>query len=198
MNKPLIDVSTEGRRKQIKRRWLVLLVVLAIVGSAGSLGVVTAIKGIADWGAGHQVVINLPPWKFEALGLVEIKERAKEYLVPVVWEKINREALTTIEQKIFDAFGVENYTTMRAIAKCESGMNPESVNWSTRDLGLYQINWPVWEKPIKDKFGYVLSDMFDVDKNIEVAKWIFDRDGDGDGDVNPWVAVNTQCFRDEL
>jgi hypothetical protein len=40
--------------------------------------------------------------------------------------------------------------------------------------------------------------MFDVDKNIEVAKWIFDRDGDGDGSVNPWVAVGTQCFTDAL
>jgi hypothetical protein len=36
--------------------------------------------------------------------------------------------------------------------------------------------------------------MFDEDKNLEVAYWIFDRDGNGEGSFNPWVVYQTGSF----
>jgi len=106
--------------------------------------------------------------------------------------------LTDIDQKIFDKFGENNYPEMRAVAYCESGLNPNAVNWTTKDIGIFQINWPTWEDSVLEKFGYTLGDMFDVDKNIEVSYWIFDRDGDGVGSIDPWVASRTDCFVREI
>jgi hypothetical protein len=106
--------------------------------------------------------------------------------------------LNIYEQMILDAVGPRNFVVMRAIAKCESGMNPLAINWATRDVGLFQINMPIWGEKIKEKFGYTIVDLLDAKKNIEVAKWIWDRNNDGTGDIKPWVATTTTCFREEL
>ena len=168
-------------------------------------GVAMVVLKAADWGAEHQIIVQ-KPWDLGFKPVVLIVKREREILVPIVREEVNREALNGVEGKILDAFGERNFAVMRAVAVCESGLNPEAVNWETKDVGLYQIHWQKvgnevfegWKIPVKEQFGYTLSDMFDVDKNIEVAKWIWDRDGDGDGNIDPWVAVNTQCFKDEL
>lgn len=106
--------------------------------------------------------------------------------------------LNPVERKIYNRFGEKNYRVFRALAQCESGMRGDAVNWSTHDIGLMQINWPTWEDAVLEKFGYTLADMFDVDKNLEVAYWIFDRDGDGVGSIEPWVATRTVCFSREI
>lgn len=116
----------------------------------------------------------------------------------VVKEAVATDGMTPVEKKILDKFGVLNYQVAHAVAKCESGLRVDAVNWETHDLGLFQINWPVWEKPVKEKFGYSLVDMFDVDKNIEVAHWIWDRDNSGHGSWNPWVASRSDCFAGQL
>jgi len=81
-------------------------------------------------------------------------------------------------------------------------MNPLAVNWGSKDIGLMQINLPSWEKAMSEKFGYTIADLFDVDKNIEVAHWIWDRadgvEGDGRGSISPWTASRTNCFSEEL
>lgn len=146
-------------------------------------------------------IIDLPPMK--------ILRPVLAFDEPVA---VETPKLTDIEQKIFDKFGEKNYNTFKALAICEScggnkttgecgknnGLNPNAVNWVSKDLGLLQINWPIWEKPVFEKFGYTLGDMFDVDKNIEVSHWIFDRDGDGEGSIEPWVASRTACFAREV
>ncbi len=101
---------------------------------------------------------------------------------PIVEPKeVEKPKLGFVEQKILDKFGEKNYRVFRALGKCESGLRAE-----------------VWEKPVLKQFGYTLKDMFDVDKNIEVAYWIFDRDNDGQGSIAPWMASTTKCFADEL
>lgn len=167
------------------------------------VGVAMAAYIVADWSAEHQLVrqkvleVNVQmPFRVEDIPDEIISPLAVEAKEEVTEEDLSD--LTAIEQKILDAFGVRNFNVMRAIAVCESRMNPEGVNWQTGDVGLYQINWSTWRDPIAEEFGYTIADMFDVDKNIEVAKWIWDRDGDGEGDISPWVATGTECFRNEL
>lgn len=173
------------------------------------IGFIIGAVRLIDWGATHQLQV---PWYFEIRdGSLFNTPKTRMFYRDITSEILvspknistdntsdSNSDMTIIEQKILDAFGYKNYSVMRAIAKCESGMRPEAVNWESRDVGLFQINWTTWEEAISTEFGYTLSDMFDVDKNIEVARWIWDRDGDGDGDINPWVATTTQCFRDEL
>ena len=81
-----------------------------------------------------------------------------------------------------------------AIFDCgESGLDQFAVS-RTGDLGVAQINWPTWKDAVKEKFGYTAVDMFDVDKNLEVAYWIWDRangvEGDGIGSWEPWSGYN--------
>lgn len=133
--------------------------------------------------------------------IVSTPKKGKELLSPfinAVVEPVETSKLTAIESKILAKFGERNFMVARAMAKCESGLNPEAVNWSSHDIGLFQINWDTWHTEIENKFHYSLADMFDVDKNIEVAYWIFDRDGDGNGSVSPWVATGTQCFKENI
>lgn len=106
--------------------------------------------------------------------------------------------LSDLEFMLVDKWGWEHYRVARAIAVCESGMNPEAVNWATRDLGLMQINWPTWNEKVKEHFGYTIADYFDPEKNVEIAYWIWDRDGDGEGSWSPWVALGNDCFLNEL
>lgn len=187
-----VKIKTDKEPKKIKHFWTKLTLVLLSL-----LGVVLLVLRAIDWGASHQVLVQRP-WIFETRPLVVISKIEPEILSPVVMLSEDFEGLDDVEQKILYAFGERNFAVMRAVAKCESNMNPEAVNWETRDIGLFQINWPTWEKVVKEEFGYTLSDMFDVDKNIEVAQYILDRNGDGEGDINPWVATSTQCFRNEL
>lgn len=184
------------------------------------VGVAMAAYIVADWSAEHQLV------KQKMLSVTvqmpfRVEDIPDEIISPLGVEAKEKEEdtefsdLSEIEQKIFDTFGARDFAVMRAIATCESRTwkdgelipyNPEAVNWRTKDVGLFQIHWERvgnedfegWGKAVEEEFGYTLSDMFDVDKNIEVAKWIWDRNGDGRGNINPWVSVNTQCFKDEL
>jgi PII-like signaling protein len=163
------------------------------------VGVATATKKIADWGAGHQIVkqriVDLQvrmPWRVEE---IEAPEPIKEIVVVGT----PYEDLSTTEQKIIKVWG-DYKDAMLAIAifKCESGLNPEAVNWDSNDVGIAQINFPIWKDKIKEKFGYTLLDLFNVDRNLEVAYWIWDRadgkEGDGDGSFTPWTVFNNASF----
>jgi len=163
------------------------------------VGVATATKKIADWGAGHQIVkqriIDLQvrmPWRVEE---IEAPEPIKEIVVVGT----PYEDLSTTEQKIIKVWG-DYKDAMLAIAifKCESGLNPEAVNWDSNDVGIAQINFPIWKDKIKEKFGYTLLDLFNVDRNLEVAYWIWDRadgeEGNKEGSFTPWTVFNNASF----
>lgn len=162
------------------------------------IGVATATKKIADWGAGHQIVkqriVDLQvrmPWRVEE---IEAPEPIKEIVVVGT----PYEDLSTTEQKIIKVWG-DYKDAMLAIAifKCESGHLADAVS-GTGDLGVAQINWKTWKNPIKEKFGYTAIDMFNVDKNLEVAYWIWDRangvEGDKLGNWEPWTAYTSGSF----
>lgn len=168
------------------------------------LGVVMIVLRAIDWGALHQVQ---RPWEYEYTeGFVNkivkrplvIDREPVEIISPLAMEVLEpQEELTPVEQKIVDKWGVKHGYIALAVFRCESGLRTDAVNWSTQDVGIGQINWPIWEDPIRDQFGYTLVDMFDEDKNLEVAYWIYDRaDGeiDGSGNFTPWVVFNTGAF----
>jgi len=158
------------------------------------IGVAITIKKIADWGAGHQII---------GQRVVDLKLQYPIRIEEIVPEKeiviVNRpyEDLTTTEQKIIEVW--KDYkTAMLAISifECESGLYPEAVS-ATGDLGVAQINWVTWKGKVEEEFGYSAIDMFDVDKNLEVAYYIWDRaDGtiDGKGSFEPWSVYTSGAF----
>ena len=84
----------------------------------------------------------------------------------------------TIEEKIAKAFP-ENPEMMIAIAKAESGMNPKAMHTNTNgsiDIGLFQIN---------SVHGHDQLSLIDVDKNIEVAREVYEKQG-----LTAWSVVN--------
>ena len=147
---------------------------------------------IVDWGAQHQLIIQRP-FVFETRPVVMVIDRQPiEVLSPFVQEVVEqRKDLTPIEQKIVERWGERYGYIALAIFRCESGLRADAVNWGSRDVGIAQINWPTWEKKVYDQFGYTLKDMFDEDKNLEVAYWIWERSGS----FEPWVAFTTGSFR---
>lgn len=165
------------------------------------IGVATAIKSIADWGAEHQFVkqqvFNV---KIQLPYRIEKIEPVKELVV------LNTpyNELTTTEQKIIQIW--KDYkTSMIAIAifDCgESGLDQFAVS-RTGDLGVAQINWPIWKNVVKERFGYSAADMFNVDKNLEVAYMIWDRgdgiEGNGLGTWDAWAGYTSggyfKCFK---
>jgi hypothetical protein len=164
-------------------------------------GVVMATKKVADWGAEHQIV------KQRVIDLqVRLPYRIEEIEAPqpeVIIVGTPYEDLTSTEQKIIQVWG-DYKTSILAIAifDCgESRLDPEAVS-RTGDLGVAQINWPTWKEEVRKEFGYTATDMFNVDKNLEVAYWIWDRaDGkiDGQGNFSPWSGYKNgaylQCFK---
>ena len=165
------------------------------------IGVATAIMKVADWGAKHQFVKqSMVALHIQAPYRIEKIEPIKELVV------LNTpyEDLSTTEQKIVSIW--KDYkTSMIAIAifDCgESGLVADAVS-PTGDLGVAQINWKVWRKPVLDKFGYTAIDMFNVDKNLEVGYWVWDRgdgvEGNDEGSWESWSGFNNgrylNCFK---
>lgn len=169
-------------------------------------GVAFLVNSYADWYLSHEIVrqdaFNL---KIQAPYRIEDR-KPREVISPlakdIVEAPVEVENMTDTEKMLLEAFGERNYAVARGVAKCESNFNEEAINWESKDLGIMQINWPVWGDEIKEKFGYSISDLLSADKNIEVAKWIWDRgdgqEGDGKGSFSPWVALRSECMRGEL
>jgi PII-like signaling protein len=186
------------KKKQVKHTDFNLISAGVLFGIALLIiGVATAIKTVADWGAEHQIVkqrmVDLQvrlPYRIEE---IEAPQPVVEVIVPTPYSE-----LSSTEQKIIDLWGYKDGVVAIAIFKCESGLNPEAVNWDSNDVGIAQINFPIWKDKIKEKFGYTLLDLFNVDKNLEVAHWIWDRadgkEGDGDGSFTPWTVFNNASF----
>ena len=84
----------------------------------------------------------------------------------------------TIEEKIRHRFG-DDAEIMLAIAKCESGLRQfdkdgKVITSHTNDSGLFQINNATWDKKAKE-LG--LDYKNNIDHNIEMAKYILDKQG---------------------
>lgn len=85
-------------------------------------------------------------------------------------------------------FPPEQWDNALRVAKGESGLRPDATNKNkdrSIDYGLFQIN-SIHAKNIMQEFGYTMEDLRnDVEKNIQVAKWIYDRNKGW----RPWVAA---------
>lgn len=190
-----IFVKTDKKKSYIGYKFAGIVIVLVLLG----FGVVTLAKMATDWGAGHQI-IRQRVFDFAMRLPYRIEDRQPVQVIsPLASEVLNpKEVLTPIEDKIVKKWGTKYGYIALATFRCESGLRADAVNWETRDIGITQINLPIWEKAIKEKFGYTLVDLFNEDKNLEVAYWIWDRadgvDGDGQGNMNAWVAFTSGAF----
>ena len=78
----------------------------------------------------------------------------------------------------------ENPEIMIAIAKAESGMNPQAVNHNRNgsiDTGLFQVN---------SVHGYDGLSLFDPKKNIGAAREIYDKQG-----ITAWASFNNGSYQ---
>lgn len=172
----------------------------AIVGLVVVLaGAAMVVKSAADWGAKHQWIWqSVIKQKLELQLPWRIEDVEPEIIIPVI-EQVAYEDFTPTEQKIVDIWGFRDGIMAMAVFDCgESGLDQYAVS-STGDLGVAQINWATWKNEVAKEFGYNAADMFDVDKNLEVAYWIWDRNGDGEGNWNPWTGFTNgkylNCLR---
>lgn len=88
----------------------------------------------------------------------------------VLTEKTSTGQASSIEEKIKKEFG-ENAKIMLAIAKAESGLKSvisKPNKNGTRDVGIFQIN---------DCHGYSVEERLDPEKNIQMAKKVFEKQG---------------------
>jgi hypothetical protein len=203
-------VKTEAMKavaRKALRRLILIMFVAFVVGGLLGTGVVLLAKYLTEWGAEHQLVfprVLETKWSWP----VVVIERPKKIVVSEVTEKVAKEELTPTEQKIMDRWGYKDGVVALAIFDCgESGLDQYAVS-PTGDLGVAQINWATWKGLAKERFGYNAADMFDVDKNLNVAYVVWDR-GDGaegngkgswgDGVYQGWSGFNngryTKCFK---
>lgn len=93
----------------------------------------------------------------------------------------------SVEDKICEVFP-ENCAVMVAIAKAESGLDPNEPpntnNNGSTDTGIFRIN---------SIHGYSQEYLDDVDNNIKVAKIIYDTQG-----ITAWVAYNNNKYLEFL
>jgi hypothetical protein len=208
-------VGTEQRKKQIvenlKRdkkgrftgklpwHWLVYLFLFAGVLAMTAYGLEKYHEFRNTYGLQKPFVFS---WDFEQRDVV-YRLPPREELRPVIVTVEKETEFTPIEQKIIDTWGYKDGIVALAIFDCgESRLNPEAVS-KTGDLGIAQINWPIWKDKVFEKFGYTAKDMFNPDRNLEVAYWIWDRadgtEGNGQGTWEPWSGFNngayTNCFK---
>lgn len=180
------------------------LAVATIVVSALVLitGVAFATLTVADWGAGHQFVSqSVFVWDNfrNAFHLpYRIEERKPEVFISAVVEKVENKDFTPTEQKIIDKWGVRDGIMALAIFDCgESGLDQYAVSY-TGDLGIAQINWSTWKRLAKERFGYNAADMFDVDRNLDMAYVAWDRgngvEGDKKGTWDAWVGFQNGSY----
>lgn len=116
----------------------------------------------------------------------------QEVLSPLAEEVVTEipSDLSDTEQIILDVFGERDFAVARAIAKSESGLNPEAWNANTNgtlDIGLFQINSIHW-----DKCGG-MANLLDPLENAKCAKMIKDDSG-----WYPWVVYQIGSFKENL
>lgn len=196
-----------------KKRFILIIIFWLVVVSAAGFAISSFAVGVNNWSAknGIQKPIVLLIGKTANVSedtVFSIKSRELVFkrkpiviLSPYVKElekPVDVNSLSEIDQKIYDTFGPLNFKEARAVATCESGKQRVNTNWGSRDVGFWQINVPIWRQKVIEKFGWDYDEWYDLDKNFQIAYWIWDRgdgiEGNGQGNFNAWVARRTECF----
>lgn len=163
-------------------------------------GLANAARVVADWGAENQLVFDWPIHVTFSKIVKVVKREQEVILSPLAEEVISttEHDLSPVEQKIVDKWGVRYGYIAVAIFRCESGLRNDAVNWGSGDVGIAQIHVADWLDDAEREFGYTLVDLFDADKNLDVAYYIWDIDngvlGDNIGSFNDWVVFNNHSY----
>lgn len=196
-----------------KKRFILIIIFWMVIASASGYAFSSILVGINNWSTknGLQKPIVLLIGKtanvsYETVFSVKSREmiyKRKPVVImsPYVKElekPVDVKNLSDIDQKIYDTFGPLNFKEGRAVATCESGKRRVATNWNSQDIGFWQINVPTWRNKVIEKFGWDYDEWYDLDKNFQIAYWIWDRgdgiEGNGQGNFNAWVARTTSCF----
>lgn len=154
------------------------------------IGVATAIKSIADWGAGHQFV------KQEILSLhIQLPYRIEKIVPKVIQQVITAPELadlTPIEQRICEKWGMYDCQVAIAVAKHE-GLNHPIDSWNintngTIDVGYFRINSVHFNQP-----GCSLAEVITEEGNLNCAYQIWEAQG-----WTPWVAYTNGNYLKSL
>lgn len=86
-----------------------------------------------------------------------------------------------IESLIMARWGPEHGPKAVAVARCESGLNPQASNGSHH--GLFQIS-KRWHEARVNRMGYSFEQMYEAQPNIEVAYAIWSEQG-----WRPWTCA---------
>lgn len=169
------------KKVKLQKRWLATLTVLAV------LAVTFAVAWFVNsWFETHYLVFN-PPVEIYFNPPVEVKKRKPEVKLVIVDKTPKLDKLTPIEKYICDKFGVYDCKMALAVARAESGMNPEAWNINkngTIDVGIFQINSIHFNQP-----GCSLREVVDPKKNVDCAYSIWKRQG-----WHPWTAAKNGRF----
>lgn len=180
--KPIIMFTIKTKAKMLKAQFVVFMTRNRYVGSYPKLkrfvlaNFLFVVIGFIGWNISIQVPEISIKWDSTPVTYenhAQAKFKASEAVV---------EKELTIEEKIAKAFP-ENPEVMVAVAKAESNLNPYAANRNTngsRDIGLFQIN---------SVHGGNDLELFDVDKNIEAARKVYDKQG-----ITAWSAVNNGSY----
>lgn len=186
------EALKQASKKALKKTGL-FLIFFGLASGAGTYGLVK----VNEWFEDNALVIKSPvEVAVKTNQVVTITPRVKQVVVSseknAVDNAVQESAKPEVAKIICDLWGATDCKVAIAVFSSESGLNPLAVNWDTKDFGTAQINLPVWEKVVEEKFGYTRADLLTAEKNLEVAYWIWDRadgvEGDGRGSFGAWVA----------
>jgi hypothetical protein len=181
-----MKLSIKTRIKFLKAQFVVFMTRKRYVGSYPQLkrfilaNFLFLVIGFVGWNISLQVPEVKVTWDKGPL-VIENHAQAKFKASEAILEKE-----LTIEEKIAKAFP-ENPEVMVAVAKAESNLNPYATNRNTngsRDIGIFQIN---------SVHGGNDLELFDVDKNIEAARNVYDKQG-----ITAWSTVNNGSYMKHL
>lgn len=148
--------DSRGRyMRKPKARWRMLLTVVAASFVAGLYVTVPLVQAINE----------IEPEVIK----VEQKKGIEVQIMPVVdWSKPGR-----VEQAIKETF--PDAPIMVEVARCESQFDPVAYNATndSHDRGLFQIS---------EKYHGVGEEMYDVEKNLQYARKLYDEQG-----LKPWI-----------
>lgn len=174
-----------------KRAWKYIAVLWILVGILYIF--VTVLEKYNEWSYTFRWWVDANPleiqedWAFWNV----VKREPLTVISPMAEEVFTEyEELTDVETLILEKWGPYEAKVAIAVARTESGLNPEALHYNTNgtyDVGVFQINSIHWEK------CGGLKTLLDVQGNIDCAYNIWSEQG-----WNPWVVFNTGAFKSSL
>lgn len=127
--------------------------------------------GIESW-----ELYKTPPVYFNSYTHLKPRTAIKEDVVAMITRKAIKAGINPIKA--------------RRIAFCESSNNPLARNKYSSASGIFAFTRATWLEGIKKrKLNWTAEDVFDAEKNIDMAIWLYKKYGD-----KPWFNSN-KCWK---